>query len=302
MKPIYLVGPTASGKSAVALSLAERLNAEIITVDSMQVYRGLNIGTAKPTAAEQRAIHHHLIDVVELTDSFDAAKFVTQATEITQSIEARGKLPIFCGGTGLYLKAWLSGLGDAPSSDPTLRAELEAMDLQDLLAELSTSDPITFERIDKENPRRVVRAVEVIRLTGQPFSQQRSDWKQEGSDDSVIHCLSREPDDLRTRINNRVDAMFNAGLVEETKQLLNQGLQSNRAAMQAIGYRQVVEHLNGERDLSDTIALIKTKTWQFAKRQGTWFRNQLQVTGIAVQPDQDVESAADSIEEATKNG
>jgi len=302
MKPIYLVGPTASGKSAVALSLAERLNGEIISVDSMQVYRGLNIGTAKPTAAEQKAIPHHLIDVVDLADTFDAAKFVTHATDVTQAIAAHGKIPIFCGGTGLYLKAWLSGLGDAPSSDPTLRAELEAMDLEELLSDLSQSDPITFERIDKENPRRVVRAVEVIRLTGQPFSQQRSDWKQESSDDSIIHCLSREPDDLRTRINERVDAMFNAGLVEETKQLLNQGLQSNRAAMQAIGYRQVVEHLSGERDLNDTIALIKTKTWQFAKRQGTWFRNQLQVTNIDVAPDQAIESIVHQIEETMKNG
>ncbi len=302
MKPVYLVGPTASGKSAAALSLAQRLNGEIVTVDSMQVYRGLDIGTAKPTRAEQEAIPHHLIDVVDLTDSFDAAKFVALATEVVDGIKSRGKVPIFCGGTGLYLKAWLSGLGDAPSSDPDLRAELESTTLEELLNELREKDPVTFERIDRENPRRVVRAIEVIRLTGKPFSDQRAGWTEGNGPDATVFCLSREPNILRDRINQRVDIMFDSGLVTETQDLLTRGLEQNRAAMQAIGYRQVVEHLNGARDLEETISLIKTKTWQFARRQGTWFRNQLQVTKINVTPDQDIESVASQIEEATSNG
>ena len=302
MKPVYLVGPTASGKSAAALSLAQRLNGEIVTVDSMQVYRGLDIGTAKPTRAEQEAIPHHLIDVVDLTDSFDAAKFVALATEVVDGIKSRGKVPIFCGGTGLYLKAWLSGLGDAPSSDADLRAELESTTLEELLNELREKDPVTFERIDRENPRRVVRAIEVIRLTGKPFSDQRAGWTEGNGPDATVFCLSREPNILRDRINQRVDIMFDSGLVTETQDLLTRGLEQNRAAMQAIGYRQVVEHLNGARDLEETISLIKTKTWQFARRQGTWFRNQLQVTKINVTPDQDIESVASQIEEATSNG
>jgi tRNA dimethylallyltransferase len=283
---IFLVGPTASGKSAVALALAEKLGGEIISIDSMQVYRGLDIGTAKPSAAERARVPHHLIDVVELTAPFDAAKFVELAGRAEKEIRARGRVPIFCGGTGLYLKAYLEGLGHAPPGDAKLRAQLETMPLDDLLRELQERDPTTFERIDKQNPRRVVRALEVIRLTGQPFSQQRAGWTAPSTlhpQPSTLFGLHRPAPDLHTRINIRVDEMFARGLVEETRQLLPRGLERNRTAMQAIGYRQVVEHLRGERSLADTIELVKVKTRQFAKRQMTWFRNQLRVNWIDVQ-------------------
>lgn len=288
MKPVYLVGATAVGKSAVALELAERLGGEIISVDSMQVYRGLDIGSAKPALEEQSRIRHHLIDVVDLTESFDAAKFVALAGGVVSDLQARGGRPIFCGGTGLYLTAWLDGLGEAPSSNPELRAELEARPLADLLNELEANDPQAFASIDRENPRRVVRAVEVIRLTGKPFSEQRAEWKK-GPRETVF-CLQREPEDLRNRIDERVDAMFAAGLVEETRRLLEAGLEDNRFAMQAIGYRQVVEHFNGERGLDETIQLIKTKTWQFSRRQMTWFRNQLQAEMIRLAADERMDS------------
>ena len=174
--PILLAGPTASGKSAVATLLAEQLNGEIISVDSMQVYRGLDIGTAKPTPEERARLPHHLIDVVDLTESFDAARFVALAGRAVAEIQSRGRLPIFCGGTGLYFKAWLEGLGDAPPSDAMLRATLEATPRGHLLSELERTDPTTFARIDRQNPRRVIRAIEVIRLTGKPFSAQRAAW------------------------------------------------------------------------------------------------------------------------------
>lgn len=274
-RAFFLAGATAVGKSAVALELAERLGGEIISVDSMQVYAGLDLGTAKPTAAERARVPHHLIDVVDLTDRFDAARFVREATEAAAALQARGRVPVFCGGTGLYFQALLGGLGEAPPADPNLRGELERLPLAALLDELAQRDPVTFERIDRQNPRRVIRAIEVIRLTGRPFSAQRAGWGNAGATTGPKPgwvCLSREPAELRRRIEQRVDAMFAAGLVEETRRLLARGLAQNPAAMQALGYRQVVEHLQGARDLTATIALVKQKTWQFARRQATWFR------------------------------
>lgn len=294
-RPIFLAGPTAVGKSAVALALAEKLGGEIISVDSMQVYRGLDLGTAKPSAAERARVPHYLIDVAELTEAFDAAKFVALAQRAVTEIQARGQVPIFCGGTGLYFKAYLDGLGEAPPSDEKLRAELEAAPLAGLLRELEQRDPATFARIDRNNPRRVVRAVEVIRLTGKPFSAQRARWGEapdepnpsdgsRGSSPHLIICLSRQSADLHARINVRVDEMFTQGLVEETRRLLPQGLVQNKTAMQAIGYRQVVEHLRGERSLAETIELVKIKTRQYAKRQGTWFRKYAPAQWIEVKP------------------
>ena len=294
LAPVLLAGPTAVGKSAVALALAEMLGGEIISVDSMQVYRGLDLGTAKPSAAERARVPHHLLDVVALSEAFDAAQFVRLATAAVAEIQARGRVPIFCGGTGLYFKAWLEGLGEAPPSDARVRAELEATPLSELLVELEQRDPLTYARIDRQNPRRVIRAVEVIRLTGKPFSAQRANWNPEvrSQKSEVIFCFSREPADLRARIETRVDTMFAAGLVDETRALLSLGLQQNRNAMQALGYRQVVAHLAGERGLAETIALVKTKTWQFARRQGTWFRSQLSVERVPLAADADATSVA----------
>lgn len=280
----YLTGPTAVGKSAIALALAERLGGEIISVDSMQVYRGLDIGTAKPSAGEQARVRHHLIDVAGLDETFDAARFVTLALAAEAEVRARGRVPVYCGGTGFYLKSLWSGLGAAPATDPTLRAELEALPLAELLRELEFKDPVAFARIDRRNPRRVVRAVEVIRLTGRPFSAQSVPPTPDGPA-PLVFAFTREPADLRQCIDRRVEQMFAAGLVEETRQLLRRGLADNRTALQAIGYRQVVEHVNGERTLADTVALVKTKTWQFARRQLTWLRHQLRPHWIALDAD-----------------
>ena len=283
---IFLAGPTAVGKSEIALRLAGRIGGEIISVDSMQVYRELDIGTAKPSAAERARVPHHLVDVAELTEAFDAAKFVMLAHQAMTEIQSRGRVPIFCGGTGLYFKAFRDGLGEAPPSDEKLRAELEAAPLAELLRELEQRDPATFVRMDRQNPRRVVRALEVIRLTGKPFSEQRAEWKfkVQSPSSEVIFALTRPSADLHARINFRVDEMFARGLVEETRHLLERGLAQNKTAMQAIGYRQVVEHLRGERSLSDTIELVKIKTRQFAKRQLTWFRKHANAKWIELQP------------------
>ena len=292
LQPVFIAGPTATGKSAVALALAERIGGEIISVDSMQVYRGLDIGTAKPTTAERARLPHHLIDICDLREAFDAAQFVRLAQKAVEEIQARGRTPVFCGGTGLYFKAFLEGLGEAPPADEKLRAELEAAPLEKILDELRERDPATFERIDKKNPRRVIRAIEVIRLTGKKFSEQRAEWE---SASRITHhaspmlCLIRAPGDLQTRINTRVDEMFSRGLVEETRHLLKHGLNENKTAMQAIGYRQVVEHLQGERNLAETIELVKIRTRQFAKRQLTWFRRHGNCQWIESKPCETVE-------------
>jgi tRNA dimethylallyltransferase len=279
---LLLAGPTAVGKSELALLLAEKLGGEIVSVDSMQVYRGMDIGTAKPSRAEQARVRHHLLDVVEVTDPFDAARFVTLAGAAVAEIQSRGGLPILCGGTGLYFNAFLKGLGEGPPADATLRMQLETMPLDEILRELAEHDPVTFERIDRRNRRRLVRALEVIRLTGKPFSAQRADWRETvpAFMPSLAFGLSRPPDALRRRIDARVEKMFAEGLVEETTKLLAHGLAGNQTASQALGYKHVIAHLRGETSLVDTIALVKTRTRQFAKRQMTWFRRQLELTWI----------------------
>ncbi len=282
----------------MALALAGRLDGEIISVDSMQVYRGLDLGTAKPSAAERRRVPHHLIDAVDLTEPFDAAQFARRAHAAVKEIQAHGHLPILCGGTGLYFKAFLEGLGDAPPADAALRAVLAATPLPDLLRELEQRDPATFAKIDRQNPRRVIRALEVIRLTGKLFSAQRARWNAAGGQPSAqrFFGLHRESADLRARIDARVEEMFRRGLVAETGRLLARGLAQNPTVMQALGYRQVVEHLRGERSLAAAIALVKQRTRQFAKRQMTWFRRQFELTWINMSETDVAEAVADRIE------
>ncbi|MGA2029306.1 MAG: tRNA (adenosine(37)-N6)-dimethylallyltransferase MiaA [Verrucomicrobiota bacterium] len=251
--PIFIAGPTAVGKSEIVLLLAEKIGGES-----------------------------------DLTENFDAAQFIRLAQKAVEETQLRNKIPIFCGGTGLYFKAFLSGLGEAPATNPKLRAELEAASFESLLRELRERDPAAYSQIDKQNPRRVIRAVEVIRLTGKKFSDQRAEWKvqRDVPAKNNFYCFTRQSADMHARINARVDAMFARGLVDETRELLQHGLEQNKTAMQAIGYRQVVEHLHGERPLAETIELVKSRTRQFAKRQLTWFRRQLDPEWIELKPDE----------------
>ena len=299
LRPILIAGPTAVGKSEVALILAERLKGEIVSVDSMQVYRGLNIGTAKPARADQARAPHHLIDILDLTDSYDAARFEQLASAAIAEIEVRERLPILCGGTGFYFKALLEGLGQAPASDPGLRAQLETTPLATLLAELAERDPVAYERIDRQNPRRIIRAIEVLRLTGRRFSDQQAPWsgvRASQFSSHIFFCLNRRTAELNQRIEARVDSMFQSGLVNETEELMKRGLAENRTASQALGYRQVIEYLQGKRTLADTVELVKIRTRQFAKRQLTWFRRQLSPTWIQLESGQSPNSVADILE------
>lgn len=280
MRPcLHIAGPTAVGKSAVALEIALRCGGEVLTADSMQVYRGLDIGTAKP-GAERAKVPHHLLDLVGPDEGFDVQRWLEAAREAVAGVRARGRLPIFCGGTGLYFRAWIEGLDALPAADPELRRELEARPLAELLAELHAGDPATWARIDRCNPRRVVRAVEILRGAGPRGAGGMDAGSASGGTSAKgpgwgepVFVLRRSPEQLRRRMDARVDIMFAEGLVEETRRLLEAGLGRNPVALQAIGYRQVVEHLRGERDLASTMSLIKTRTWQYGRRQMTWFRH-----------------------------
>ena len=302
-QPIFLAGPTAVGKSAVALALAEQIGGEIISVDSMQVYRGLDIGTAKPSAAERARVPHHLIDVAELTEPFDAAKFVTLAQQAVAEIQSRGRVPIFCGGTGLYFKAFLDGLGEAPPSDEKLRAELEATPLAELLRELEQRDPATFARIDRQNPRRVIRAVEVIRLTGKPFSEQRARVGRECWRADEVHPLANRtrmarapslPRFVASRARRRISTPGSMPAWTRCSRAVwwkKPGACSSTASRKtkprckpsATGRSSSICAANAR--WPETIELVKIKTRQFAKRQLTWFRKHARAQWIDLKPD-----------------
>ena len=292
---IYITGATASGKSALAMHLANRLGGEIISVDSMQVYCGLNIGTAKPSAQEQNEIQHHLIDVAQLSEAFDAAQFVSLAQQALKLIWKRGRVPIFCGGTGLYFRALIEGLGESPPSDESLRDELALMPIESLVAELRIKDPEAAKQVDLKNPRRVLRAIEVIRLTGRPYSEQRIGWNNVDKAPQNLFCISRDVDVLNQRIHKRVDEMFNQGLVEETQTLIKKGLRNNRNACQSLGYRQVLDLLDGKLDLENVVQQVKTKTRQFAKRQRSWFRNQMKCNFLEWPDEENVNSFSEQL-------
>lgn len=285
----FLTGPTASGKSAVGIELARQAGGEILSLDSMAVYRGLNIGTAKPTAADRQAVPHHLIDLIEPTQEFSVAQYIDAAQRAVREILARGRRPIFVGGSPLYLKALLRGLFDGPPADWNLRGKLAEIARQDgsaaLHARLAEVDPAAAARLHPNDARRLIRALEVYHGTGQPissFQTQFASGETEASNAKVF-VLDWPREELHRRINARVDAMFAAGWIDEVRQFLARGRTLSRTALQAVGYREILDHLRGERDLSATAELIKQRTRQFAKRQLTWLRSLPECRWIAVE-------------------
>jgi tRNA dimethylallyltransferase len=262
----------------------------------MQVYRGMDVGTAKPTLEERGRIRHHLIDVVEPGEAFDAATWLTMARGAAVEVERGGGLPVICGGTGLYFRLWLEGAVSLPPSDRGIRAELEREPLERLVAELRDKAPEALDRIDLQNPRRVVRAVEILRLTG--FLPKRSVARNEESTGGKVVVLVRSRDDLRQRVERRVDRMFTEGWVEEVWRLREAGLRRDSTAGQALGYRQILEHLDGERDLVATRELVKVRTWQYVRRQMTWFRHQVPSIWLEVGSEEGPDQTAERVMEA----
>lgn len=296
----FLTGQTASGKTAVGIELARRLGAAIVSLDSMAVYRGMDIGTAKPTPDERRQVPHHLIDLIEPHEEFSLAQCVAEAHRQIAEIRSRGREPLFVGGTPLYLKGLLRGIFEGPAADSQLRQRLadEARRLGSatLHARLSSVDPVAAARLHANDTRRLIRALEVFELTGRAIS----DWQRQfetgrPAEECQVFVLQWPKEELYPRIDARVDAMFAAGLVDETRELLSRPLPLSRTARQAVGYREVIEHLAGERNLPDTIELVKLRTRQFAKRQATWFRSLSECRFVDMSRDTNVIEVADRI-------
>jgi tRNA dimethylallyltransferase len=295
----YLTGPTASGKTAVGIELARRLGAEIISLDSMAVYRGMDIGTAKPMPAERALVPHHLIDVVEPSENYSVAQYREAALSLITKIKTRRREVLFVGGTPLYLKAMLRGIFEGSPADWTVRHRLidEARgDPQSLHRRLQVVDPSAAARLHPNDTRRLVRALEVHEVTGRPISslQQQFEVGRPAAECRVF-ALDWPRADLHERIDHRVDAMFAAGLVEETRRLVESGRELGRTARQAVGYREVLEHLAGNLDLLSTIELVKLRTRQFAKRQLTWFRSLSECRSVPVSEPFDPPFVADRI-------
>ena len=274
----YVTGPTASGKTHIGLELAQRINAEIISLDSMAIYQQMDIGTAKPTTEQREQVPHHLLDVVSPDKDFSLSQYVQQAHLAIERIREAGREVLFVGGTPLYLKALLRGIYEGPPADWEFREqiekELEEVGIESLHQRLSQVDPLTAHRLHTNDKRRVIRALEVYKITGQPISHQQ-DHFDDGlpADQCKVFVLGWPRDVLHKRIEQRVEQMFDSGLVNEVEQLLQQYTTLSRTAFQAVGYREVIEMLQSGGQLPEAIERVTIRTRQFARRQETWFRS-----------------------------
>ena len=304
IKILAVVGPTASGKTAVSVELAKRLGGEVVSCDSMQVYRRMNVGTAKPTEEEKDGIAHHLIDVVEPDAPFSCAEYVTKASEAVKDIWTRGKLPVLCGGTGLYLDRFLCGEMEETHADEGLREALfafaEKEGVEALHARLREVDAESAEAIHPNNVKRVVRALEIYEQTGIPKSEfdRRSQVGESPYEAVVIGLYYPHREVLYERINRRVDMMLADGLLEETKQLKDEGVfDVNLTAAQAIGYKELLAYLEGRETLTEATENLKTATRRYAKRPLTWFSAKPYVEWVEMEKEGALRSLDDVCEE-----
>ena len=279
MRPIAIVGPTATGKSQLGIALAEALGGEVINADAMQLYRGMDIGTAKVTAGERRGVPHHLLDVLDVTETASVAAYQRDARACVERLLAENRVPVLVGGSGLYVRAVLDEL-DFPGTDPEIRtrleAELERVGAPALHARLTAADPRAATAILPTNGRRVVRALEVIELTGRPFS---ATMPKAGPAryDTVQVGLDLATEELDRRVDVRVDRMFAEGLADEVRALEGQGLRLGRTASRALGYQQVLDELDGDEDMARAAAATAQATRRFVRRQRSWFRRDTRI-------------------------
>jgi len=304
---VLVLGVTASGKARLGFELARYLDGEILSIDSMKVYRRMDIGTAKPSREARQQVRYHLIDVVEPSESFSVGVFLDQALAAIDDIRSGGKTVVAVGGTALYIKALLYGLFEGPGGDEQIRAELRAQAAQEGLARLHDAlrqiDPEAAERISANDAKRMIRALEVYRLTGKPISsfQKQFDAERPRHDWTIIG-LRREKAGESQRINARVKKMIDLGLVDEVKALLAEEKPLSQQARCAIGYAEIIEHLAGRMSLEDAVEQIKVNTRRLAKGQRTWFKTFRQVHWLDIQPEespeQTIERAKDLIAKA----
>jgi tRNA dimethylallyltransferase len=283
------------------LELARRLGAEIVSLDSMAIYRGMDIGTAKPSRQQRAEIPHHLVDLVDPWEEFSVARYVDAAHETIAEIRSRGRDVIFVGGTPLYLKSLLRGLFEGPEADWDFRREVEqelATAGQEALHErLVQVDPVTAARLHPNDTRRLIRALEVYRLTGQPISHMQMEFDEQRRPIEAYRAfaLKHPRERLHARIDHRVESMFEQGLVDEVRGLTTGGRTLGRTASQAVGYREAIEHLSGGPTLERTIEQVKIRTRRFARRQETWFRSLGECRSIPIEPDESPASIAQRI-------
>lgn len=283
---VIILGPTGVGKTALALRLAGRWGGEIVGADSLQVYRGMDIGTAKPTPAEQRLVPHHLIDVVDPDEPFDASRYCEMARRAIAGLNEKGKPVFVVGGSGLYIRALLGGLIDGPGADEPLRRSLKEeqrrLGVDALYARLRLRDPQAAERIDRRDAVRIIRALEVLELTGRSIVEhQRDHGFQQRPYRALKIGLTVERAELLARIDARAERMVADGFVAEVRRLLERGYHRDLKPMQSLGYRHMAAHLAGEGDLAAAIRLIKRDTRRYAKRQLTWFCRDPEIRWLA---------------------
>jgi tRNA dimethylallyltransferase len=296
---LAIVGPTASGKSKLGIEIAQKLQTEIISADSRQIYKELSIGTAKPNENDLKKVKHHFINHISLIEKYDVGKFVKEANEIINQLHSENKIPIVVGGSGLYVNSLLYGIFEGPSADENIRQELEKElqenGIESLLEKLRKFDLETYEKIDKKNPRRIIRALEVYYLTGRPISQLQKEKNQKSDFENLVFGLQWERKKLYERINQRVDEMINAGLVYEVKEILSKFGEDVNIALQTVGYKEVIEFLKGKISYDEMIELIKKNTRRYAKRQLTWFKKDKNIRWIEIQLEEDFNKVAKQI-------
>ena len=284
---ICIVGPTAVGKTEIAIQLAQHLDAEIVSLDSRQIYREMDIGTAKPTPDQRGAVPHHLIDCVDVDQPFSVAEYQRLADVATTEIWERGKGTMAVGGAGLYFRGLIDGLFEGPGADAEIRAKLQREAAEHgnaaLHERLRQCDPETADRVHPNNRVKVIRALEVYELTGKPISALQEQWKRNKPRYPFrAFGLDMPREALYRRIEDRVDRMVEIGLIEEVKGLLDQGYPRDCVAMQSFGYKELIDYLDGVRTFDEAIALLKQNTRRFAKRQLTWFRNDPRIDWLDV--------------------
>ncbi len=294
-KPVVvIVGPTAVGKSRIAVEVAKAFETEVLTADSRQVYRGMDVGTDKPASEERQAVPHRLIDLVDPDESFNAGLYRRQAIDEIERLYRDCRLPLVVGGTGLYVRTLLKGLCDAPQADPIMRAalrqEAEDQGYDRLYARLVDVDPVIAARLHPRDESKVIRALEVYQLSGRRMSEfQQAHGFAERPFAALMIGLNRDRDVLYRRIEGRIDWQLAHGLIEETKQLLAQGYRRDSAAMKGLGYRQVAEHLAGEYDAAEMVRRFKRDTRHFSKRQMTWFRKEPGIQWLMIEESEPVQ-------------
>lgn len=283
----YLTGSTAAGKSAIGVELAERLGAEIVSMDSMALYRHMDIGTAKPSVEEQRRVPHHLIDIIEPHEEYSLAQYIEAAHRCAKDISGQGKKVLFVGGTPLYLKGLLRGIFQGPPADWTFRGQLQEEagrhEPDWLHRRVREVDPAAAARLHPNDARRLIRALEIFHLTGRPISEFQKQFEiGTPAERCRVFVLDWPREELHDRIDRRVAEMFKNGLVDEVRALLTGQQPPGKTARQAVGYRDVIEHLAGRCNLAETVELLRRHTRQLAKRQGTWFRSLCECRFVAL--------------------